>query len=322
VSPQELARLQSAGNAAAQQLVPALQGAAPAAAASRIDQALAASPNSPALLYLKGVASFRQGQLPAARKAFEAVAAAFPQHAPTHNNLAIVLYQTHAAMPALLEYDKAMLSDPNNRLILDNVAEALHGLPPAMAKNELTKKVAAHFEEQDAIVQGQMGAQGLKRLGSQWVSQADFARLEAAQVAAQRQQEAINTAATLQTQIRQLDQQIAAAQQSMNLLSQQMNQQMAQQNAQQNTGARGRQTQVPQLGYYQVQQQLQQLQQQIQSLTQQRQAKQQQLEALPRPDTQLQQPATTQPAFTGKQSIFDEKSLPGAPPPTTQPAQP
>jgi hypothetical protein len=314
VTRQQLAELQTSGNAAAQQILPTLQ-ANPSEGAQLIDKALATNPASPALLYLKGVVLYRQNQLVPARKAFEPVASAFPQHAPTHNNLAVILYQTHSQMPALLEYDKAMLADPGNRQILDNVAEALHGLPPAAVKNELAKKVAAHFNEQDAVVQGQMASQGLKRLGSQWVSQAEFARLEAAQAAAQRQQEAANTAATLQAQIQQLDQQIAAAQQNMNLLSQQANQQMTQQN----TGARGRQTQSPQQGYFQVQQQIQQLQQQIQSLTQQRQAKQQQLDQRPRPDPQLQQAATTQPAFSGKQSIFDERSLPGAPP-ATQPA--
>jgi len=314
VTRQQLAELQTSGNAAAQQILPTLQ-ANPSEGAQLIDKALATNPASPALLYLKGVVLYRQNQLVPARKAFEPVASAFPQHAPTHNNLAVILYQTHSQMPALLEYDKAMLADPGNRQILDNVAEALQALPASLSKNELAKKAAADFKEQDSALENQMASQGLKRLGAQWVSDAEYARLQSAQTDAQRQQEASNTAAGLQAQIRQLDQQIAAATQSMNQTTALMNQQMVQQNA----GARGRQTQLPSQSYYQLQQQAQALQQQVQTLTQQRDAKQRELDQLPRPNSQIQQAPTTQPGFTGKQSIFDERSLPGAPA-TTQPA--
>ena len=319
VTRQQLAELQASGNAAAQQILPALQ-ANPAQGAQLIDNALAANPASPALLYLKGVVLYRQNQLVPARKAFESVASAFPQHAPTHNNLAVILYQTRSQMPALQEYDKAMLADPGNRQILDNVAEALHALPASQAKNDLAKKVAADFNAQDAGLQSQMASQGLKRLGAQWVSDADYARLQSAQADTQRQQEAANTtannAAALQAQIRQLDQQIAVA-------TQNMNQAMAlmQQMAQQNAGARGRQTQLPGQSYYQLQQQAQALQQQVQTLTQQRDAKQKELDQLPRANSPTAQAPTTQPGFSGKQSIFDEQSLPGAKP-TIQPAKP
>lgn len=316
VTRQQFAELQASGNAAAQQILPTLQ-ANPAEGAQLIDKALATNPGSPALLYLKGVVLYRQNQLVPARKAFEPVASAFPEHAPTHNNLAVILYQTHAQMPALQEYDKAMLADPGNRQILDNVAEALHGLPASQAKNDLAKKVAADFNQQDAGLQNQMASQGLKRLGSQWVSEAEYARLQAAQADAQRQQEAANNAAVLQAQIRQFDQQIAVATQNMNQAMALMQQQMAQQNA----GARGRQTQQSGQSYFQLQQQAQALQQQVQTLTQQRDAKQRELDQLPRPNPQAAQTPTTQPAYTGKQSIFDERSLPGAKP-ATQPAKP
>ena len=117
-----------------------------------LDRAIAASPANASLLYLKGVLLYQKNQLVPARKAFESSQAALPTHAPTHNNLGVILYKTRAQMAALLEFDKAMQADPGNEQILDNVLEALHALPPSYATNSTAKKVAAHFSEQEAAL--------------------------------------------------------------------------------------------------------------------------------------------------------------------------
>jgi Flp pilus assembly protein TadD len=302
---EQLVELQSRGSAQAVQILPIIQAANPAEALAAVDKALASAPNNPALLYLKGVVLYRQNQLVPARKAFETVAQAFSEHAPTHNNLAVILFQTHAVMPAMLEYDKAMLADPQNRQILDNVAEALHALPASAANNPLAKKVKAEFDEQDAGLQTKMAAQGLKRSGSQWVSQADFDAAQAAQKAAQDKLDSYKgQALTLQTRLMEIDREIIYDKQLMQGMTQETNY------VDVNSG-RVRQEPLPPRYY--------ELQQKVASLTAEQLLKQQQLQQLPKLAAEAQQAATVHSSFTGKQTIFDEHAMPGTSP-TTRPA--
>ena len=306
---EQLVELQSRGTAAAVQILPAVQTATPADALALIDKSLASAPNNPALLYLKGVVLYRQNQLVPARKAFETVAQAFSDHAPAHNNLAVILFQTRAQMPALLEYDKAMLADPQNRQVLDNVAETLHALPASAANNPLTKKVKARFDEQDASLQAKMAAQGLKRSGSQWVSQADFDASQAAQKAAQDKLDSYKTQAlSLQTRLMEIDREITYDKQIMAGMMQETNVYDVHSGVVRQEGLPPR--------YYE-------LQQKVASLTAEQLLKQQQLQQLPKLAAEAQQAAAPQSGFTGKQTIFDERAIPGAPPgaqPTTRPS--
>src|SRR5205085_2309464 len=89
-------------------------------AASLLDKAIADNPQNAAAFYLRGVMFYRQEQLVPARKAFDAVAALLPDHAPTLNNLGVVEWRQNAAVGALNQYDKAMVAAPASRVILDN----------------------------------------------------------------------------------------------------------------------------------------------------------------------------------------------------------
>ena len=74
-----------------------------------VDRALVIDPQNVSLQYLNGVVHYQQEQLVPARKAFEAVVAAAPDHAPTLNNLAVVLWRQNAHPAALGYYDRAVL---------------------------------------------------------------------------------------------------------------------------------------------------------------------------------------------------------------------
>lgn len=304
----QIAELQSRGSAMAVQILPAVQTAQPADAAALIDRALGVTPNNPCLLYLKGVVLFRQNQLVPARKAFETVAQVLPNHAPTHNNLAVILYETRAQMPALLEYEKAMLADPQNQQVLDNVAEALHALPASSANNPLTRKVKAEFDEQDASLQTKMAAQGLKRDGSQWVNQADFDAAQSAQKAAQDKLDSYkNQVLTLQNRLLEIDREITYDKQVMTGMMQDTTYLDV------NSG-RVRQEPLPPRYY--------ELQQKVASLTAEQLLKQQQLQQLPKLAAEAQKGATMHSNFTGKQTIFDEQAMPGGAPATRPATQP
>lgn len=156
-----------------------------AEATPMIEKALAANPQDPALLYLQGLIEFRQSHIVPARNAFQGAEAAAPENGPVHNNIAVVLWKQRAQMQALNEYDKAMLVLPNNQIILDNVHEALHALPAEYKDKDLTKRVKAHFAEQDAVLQKAMAAKGFYRWGSDWLNQRDYDKIQAQQKAVQ-----------------------------------------------------------------------------------------------------------------------------------------
>jgi hypothetical protein len=74
-----------------------------------------------------------------------------------------------------------MLASPNDRFILDNLAEALNALPEEHRGNAATKKVVRHFNEQDLALAAKMKEQGLYRWGATWVPASDLERLQAAE---------------------------------------------------------------------------------------------------------------------------------------------
>jgi tetratricopeptide (TPR) repeat protein len=144
-----------------------------------LDRALADDPQNVSLLYLHGVLLYRLEQLPGSRKAFEAVLAQAQDHAPTLNNLAVILWRQNATMAALNDYDAAMLAAPVSREILDNVAEALNALPENQRKGPVVAKVVRHFKEQDDDLQKKLADRGLVRWGATFVSQAQADKLAA-----------------------------------------------------------------------------------------------------------------------------------------------
>ncbi len=150
-------------------------------AAPVLDQAINEDPHNPAALYLRGIVNYRQEQLPQARKSFEAVAAVLPDHAPTMNNLAVILWRQRSYVGALNFYDRALLAAPASREILDNMAEAINALPEESRNATATKKVLRHFAERDAAVAADLAKQGLVRWGATWVNSADYEKLQAAE---------------------------------------------------------------------------------------------------------------------------------------------
>ncbi|WP_428937245.1 tetratricopeptide repeat protein [Fontivita pretiosa] len=147
-----------------------------------LQQALELDPHNPSAHYLRGVALYRQNKFAEARKEFEAVNARLERHAPTLNNLGVILYRLNAQNAALNYFDQAMEAEPVNRFILDNVAEALGAIPPEeQRKNNLVARVVRRFAEQDLVLQHQMAQQGLYRWGGQWINQKALDELKAAE---------------------------------------------------------------------------------------------------------------------------------------------
>ncbi len=138
-------------------------------AQKQIDQLVSVDAANPAGYYLKGLVSFKQDQLGVAKKSFEKTKELLPDHGPTLNNLGVIFWKQRQQMGALALYDLAMQASPRSRVILDNVAEALNGIPPDQRSGAAYQKVLKRFQEQDAELQKEMQAQGLYRWGSNYV---------------------------------------------------------------------------------------------------------------------------------------------------------
>ena len=181
-----------------------------------VEKALADDPANISLLYLKGVLLYRQEELPGSRKCFEAVIASAPDHAPTLNNLAVIMSRQNAAVASLGEYDKAMLAAPMRREILDNVAEALNALPETQRKSPIVTKVVRHFKEQDADLQKLMAEKGYVRWGSTFVTDAQADKLAAAEKQVKDQMDQMSRDFdALQSRITQIDRLIQSDQQEL-----------------------------------------------------------------------------------------------------------
>jgi Flp pilus assembly protein TadD len=147
-------------------------------AADAVKTALQLDPKNPAALYLNGLLLAKQNQNPPARAAFEQVAKIVPGHAPTENNLAIILWRQSLYTPAMNAYVQAMQASPANKIILDNVAEALNAIPDENKDNPPVVKAAAMFADQDKTLQDAQAANGMVRWGATWVPSDQLGRLQ------------------------------------------------------------------------------------------------------------------------------------------------
>ena len=146
-----------------------------------LTRALEADPTNVSALYLKGLILFRQDQIPAARKAFEAVKEAMPDHGPALNNLAVIQWRQNQQIAAMGSYLAAMQAMPLNKELLNNVAEALNGLTDDQRKSPIVQKAIKLWNEQDTQLQQQMMQLGWYRWGSTWVDKAQFEKLQTAE---------------------------------------------------------------------------------------------------------------------------------------------
>jgi len=138
-------------------------------------------PNNASLLFLKGVLQFHKEQFLPARKTFEQANTQLPNYAPTLNNLAIIAIRQNQWPQALAFYDQAMQASPQNKELLDNVAEALYAIPENQRNLPITQKVTKRFGDQDLALAAKLQPQGLFRWGATWVNAQQLEELKKAE---------------------------------------------------------------------------------------------------------------------------------------------
>ena len=221
VTPAQYATLKSQSGPAIENIRSLTGGEQIAGSAKALGPALKTWPANSSVLYLNGVALYRAKQLVPARQAFEAAAVGDPSNPAIHNNLAVILWQTHQQVGALAEYERALVGDTVSNTILDNVDEALHTLPPALASNAIAHRVAARYAALDTVRQAAMEQQGLHHYGVEWIDEAEYQKRLKADHAAQ---ELISTYATqgnaMQRRLTEIDKKIATDTDSLHSIDQ------------------------------------------------------------------------------------------------------
>jgi tetratricopeptide (TPR) repeat protein len=156
-----------------------------------LSQAVLDDPECATAWYLQGVLLYKQDQVQAARKAFEAANQVIPDHAPTLNNLAVIAWRQKQFVIAMNYYDRAMMAAPVAKEILDNVAEALNVVPPENQKAPVVLQGVKLFAEQDTELQKLAAQKGMYRWGATWVTANQLHELKAAEAKIKQQLDAL-----------------------------------------------------------------------------------------------------------------------------------
>ncbi|HEX4052754.1 MAG TPA: tetratricopeptide repeat protein [Tepidisphaeraceae bacterium] len=185
-------------------------------AAAALQLALKDDPQCAAALYLQGVLLYRQDQVAQARNSFEAVNPIVPNHAPTLNNLAVIAWRQKSFVVAMNFYDQAMMSSPQSKEILDNVAEALNALPDANKQAPVVLHAVQLFAEQDTALQQAAAQRGMYRWGATWVTAGQLKDLKAAEARVKQKLDDLQAQFdALQQKVNQIDQEIGENQREM-----------------------------------------------------------------------------------------------------------
>lgn len=171
VTPQQRERLLAGTTGLAFQARDALRQNHVKDAEALVAQILELDPSNPPALYLQGVMLYRSDKIAVARRSFEQVVQALPDHAASLNNVAVVYSRQNDTNRAMGFLDRAMVAMPDNKEILNNVLELLMAMPENQRKSAAVQKVQRRFAEQDMRLVQLMARYGWYRWGSLWVDQ-------------------------------------------------------------------------------------------------------------------------------------------------------
>ncbi|MDQ3440656.1 MAG: hypothetical protein M3478_09945 [Planctomycetota bacterium] len=181
VTPEERAAMLAETFAVVSQARQLIKDARNKEAEALLVKAIQVDPSNPSIQYLRGVLKYRTNEIPAARKAFEQVIEQITNHAPSLNNLGVILSRQNAHAASLGMYDRAMQASPLDRQVLDNFAEGFYALPEESRKQPIVQKAMKRFLEQDEQLRPEMAAKGLFRWGATWVDQRQLDELKIAE---------------------------------------------------------------------------------------------------------------------------------------------
>ncbi|HEX8322684.1 MAG TPA: hypothetical protein VF595_02110 [Tepidisphaeraceae bacterium] len=139
-----------------------------------LNELLNEDPQNVSGLYLRGVLSQKRQDFVEARKAFQAVQQALPNHAPTLLNLTLVLARQRQWPAACVALEQSLESTPVSQVLLDTAAEFINLLPPETKRGTAAQKLLRTFLDQDARLQKIMLTRQLYRWGAGWIDKPTY----------------------------------------------------------------------------------------------------------------------------------------------------
>jgi Tfp pilus assembly protein PilF len=129
---------------------------------------LGTDPENPLTLAIAGLASYRLNELPKARTFFTKLASVDPGSVLAENNLGVIAFQQKQQPEGLVHYTKAIQAKPDNRLVLDNAADAM-GTYLGSKDIDAYRNLARQYAQAEAAMETDMAKRGLYRFGSTWL---------------------------------------------------------------------------------------------------------------------------------------------------------
>ena len=180
-------------------------------------------------LAVTGLVQYRLNKLQDSRNSFLKLVDATPNSVLGWNNLGVVAFGLKRELEGLGYYTKALQAAPENRLLLDNVVEAMHAYPG----NKLApafKDLERQFAQAETAMEAQAARRGMFRYGSTWVTQEQRDRLVLAKATLDKNKaalegqydQAVRTAESLVAQIKQAQADLDAATNDANYWASQM----------------------------------------------------------------------------------------------------
>jgi tetratricopeptide (TPR) repeat protein len=128
--------------------------------------ALKADATNPVALTILGLAQFRVKNVTGAAAAFKTILETDPADVVALNNLAVTAWPQNFRQ-AFVYYAKAITAAPGNRLLMDNIAEALNA--QGKQGDSLATQLYGLWKKNEPAVEAQLAPQGLSRWGAVWV---------------------------------------------------------------------------------------------------------------------------------------------------------
>jgi tetratricopeptide (TPR) repeat protein len=132
-----------------------------------------ANPNA---LQIAGLAAYRLNNLAAAVDYFTALADADPSDVMAENNLGVILFTSGRQAESLGHYARALQAAPTQRLVADNVLEALAAFTGSVDA-PIYQNLVRQFSQSESRIESVMATRGLYRYGATWVPTAVADRL-------------------------------------------------------------------------------------------------------------------------------------------------
>ncbi len=130
---------------------------------------LRAAPRNQLALAVAGLANYRLGYKANSRRDFMLLARANPESSLAWNNLGVLNFSQHRQPEALLDYRRALQNASNNRIILDNIAGALHAYK-GDRRTALFRSLSHQFTQSERLLESSMARRGWYPYGNVWIT--------------------------------------------------------------------------------------------------------------------------------------------------------